>query len=122
MSVYASSKSVHVKCHPGAFSALHSTELSHTHSQYTGSIRQLCSTTRGNRETFSDFMVNKLQQTFVVLQPGDLFSCNLLEAFVQIRDDVSCNDSYSGALTDRMICAGSHSGFMGPCHVSFKYQ
>ena len=59
MPVLASSKSVHVKCHPGAFSALHSTELSHTHSQYTGSIPQPCSSTRGNRKSISDFVVYK---------------------------------------------------------------
>jgi hypothetical protein len=54
---------------------------------------------------------------FVLLQPGGPISTNLLEAFVQIRDDTSCNALYFGTITDRMICAGSYSGFMGPCHV-----
>jgi hypothetical protein len=54
---------------------------------------------------------------FVVLQAGSYNSENLLEAFLQIRDDDTCNDAYSIAVTDSMICAGSHSGFVGPCFV-----
>jgi hypothetical protein len=54
---------------------------------------------------------------FVVLQPAGPISRDLLEAFVQIRDDASCNATYFGAVTDRMICAGPYAGFVGPCHV-----
>ena len=53
----------------------------------------------------------------VVLQPGSHNSYNLLEAVVQIRDIASSNETNSGAVTDRMICAGRPSGFVGPCFV-----
>ena len=54
---------------------------------------------------------------FVVLKPGSPNSYSLLEAFVQIRDIASCNETHSGAVTDRMICAGPSSGSAGPCFV-----
>ena len=59
----------------------------------------------------------KLKQMFVVLQPGMSFNYDLLEAVVEIIDDATCNVSYSGAFTDRMICAASDTGFKGPCDV-----
>ena len=59
---------------------------------------------------------------FVVLQSEGPESGDLLEAFVQIRDIASCNDTYSGVVTDNMICAGPPSGFVGPCFVrGLKY-
>jgi len=54
---------------------------------------------------------------FIVLQTGGFNSYAILEAIVQIRDKATCNVSYSGAVTDNMICAGSHFEFKGPCHV-----
>ena len=59
----------------------------------------------------------KLQKIFVVLQAGSSISENLLEAFLQIRDDATCIDIYSDFFTDNMICAGSHYGYIGPCNV-----
>ena len=54
---------------------------------------------------------------FTVLQNGGFNSFNLNEAFVQIRDDYSCNIWFFDRFTDTMICAGSYLGFIGPCHV-----
>jgi hypothetical protein len=60
----------------------------------------------------------KLKQIFVVLQPdGNNITPSLNEAIVRIRDVAKCNETYNGAITDNMICAGPDSGFMGPCHV-----
>ena len=53
----------------------------------------------------------------IVLQSEGPESNDLLEAFVQIREVASCNDMYSGVVTDNMICAGHSSGHVGPCHV-----
>ena len=53
----------------------------------------------------------------IVLQSEGPESNDLLEAFVQIREVASCNDMYSGVVTDNMICAGLPSGFVGLCHV-----
>ena len=59
---------------------------------------------------------------FVVLQSEGPESCDLLEAFVKITDVASCNDTYSGTVTDNMICAGPVSGSAGPCFVrSLQY-
>jgi hypothetical protein len=60
----------------------------------------------------------KLQKISAVLQTNDHFNPSLLEAFLQIKDDAKCNATYYGAVTDRMVCAGPHSGYTGPCHVS----
>ena len=59
----------------------------------------------------------KQKEMFDVLQLGGFISYVLLEAFVQIRDDATCNASHNGAVTDPMICAAPHSWFTGPCHV-----
>ena len=50
---------------------------------------------------------------FIALQTGGPIN----EALVQIKDDASCNASHSGDIANSMICAASHSGFVGPCHV-----
>jgi hypothetical protein len=55
---------------------------------------------------------------FVVLQPGGPFSPILLEVTTEIIDDSTCNASYPGRITDRMICAGTVTGGKGPCNVS----
>jgi hypothetical protein len=54
---------------------------------------------------------------FVVLQPGGQGSPFLLETVIPIRDFAACNSLFSGALSDRMVCAGSFSTFSGPCDV-----
>jgi len=52
---------------------------------------------------------------FIDLQTGGSFSFYLNEALVQIRDDTMCYDW--GFDADNMICAGSYSGYIGPCYV-----
>jgi hypothetical protein len=89
----------------------------HTHSLYRGSIPQLLCTSRGTLELISRMCSLKLQQTFAVLQTGDTIGFNLLEADLQITDHATCNASYSGRVTDRMICAGNSPDFKGPCSV-----
>jgi hypothetical protein len=59
----------------------------------------------------------KLKQMFVVLQPGMPPNDYLLQVGVRIIDDATCNVSYSGAFTDRMICAYDAPGYKGPCDV-----
>jgi len=54
---------------------------------------------------------------FVLLQPGMPPNKDLLEAFVQIRDNATCEATYPSLFTDRMICAGPHYWFAGPCDV-----
>jgi len=54
---------------------------------------------------------------FIVLQPEGPENYDLLETFVKIRDDASCNATYSGVVTDNMNCAGPPFGFVGPCFV-----
>jgi len=73
---------------------------------------------RVNLESISHFVVYKTRKIFVFLQLEDPPNPNLLEAFVQIRDDATCNATYSGAVTDGMICTGPHSGYSGPYYVS----
>jgi len=46
-----------------------------------------------------------------------LYSYNLLEAFVQITGYDTCNATHNGAITDRMVCAAARSGDIGPCGV-----
>jgi hypothetical protein len=60
----------------------------------------------------------KLQQMFVVLQTGGPLSSSLLEATTQVIDEATCGASYPGEITDRMICAGTSDGGVGPCNVS----
>ena len=42
----------------------------------------------------------------------------LNEAFVQIADNRKCGAWDYNSITDRMICAGSYAGYIGPCYVS----
>ena len=113
ISVYASSKSVHVKCHPVALAALHSTELCHTHSHYTGSSPQLWSTTKSILESISVFVVYKTTTRLVVLQPGG----DLQEAVAQIVDENTCRSSPQPYVTNRMICTGYPCASNGLCNV-----
>ena len=52
---------------------------------------------------------------FVVLQIENNYRLN--EAFVQIADNRKCG-AWDYSITDRMICAGSYAGYIGPCYVS----
>jgi len=54
---------------------------------------------------------------FTVLQNGGHDSFNLNEALVQIRNDDRCYAWGFDVFTPNMICAGSYSGFNGPCFV-----
>jgi len=47
---------------------------------------------------------------------GGPTSPSLLEATTEIIDDSVCNASYTGRITDRMICAGTATGGKGPCN------
>ena len=112
--VQASSKSVQVKCHPGALPALYTTELPHTlktYRKHSSAVAQ----TKVIREYFTVWST-KLQYIFVVLQMGSSYRLN--EAFVQIRDNATCSSWPYYPITDRMICAGSYAGYIGPCYVS----
>jgi len=58
---------------------------------------------------------------FFDLQTGGSISFYLNEALVQIREDTTCYDWGFVAITDNMICAGSYSGYIGPCYVRIFY-
>jgi hypothetical protein len=55
----------------------------------------------------------------VVLQTGGPISYNLLEAFVEITHDVTCNASYSGAITVAVKSAGRDGNINGKCDICF---
>ena len=60
----------------------------------------------------------KLQQMFTALQMGGLVNYDLKEAAVEVTHYSTCNASYYGMITDRMICARNPSEVKGPCIVS----
>ena len=116
--LYASSISVHVKCHPVALIASWLTELFHTiticrkHSSYDVQTQSY------STNYFSLCGLLIYNKCLLFLQPEGPTNPDLLEAFVQIIDHATCNDRHSGTVTDRMICAGPRTGCSGPCFVS----
>ena len=59
----------------------------------------------------------KLQQMFTALQMGGLVNYDLKEAAVEVTHYSTCNASYYGSVTERMICAGTPSEGKDPCYV-----